>query len=178
MEFKTISSKSLYQGKAVKLWLEEVLYPDDRLASFELVRHSGAVTILPIDEDGKIWFVRQYRHPAGQMLLELPAGTIEPGEPHRETAAREIREEIGMAADQLDYLGGFFMAPGYSTEYMHVYLAQGLTPDPLEQDDSEFIIVEKLPKDEVYQMAESGSIQDGKTLAILLMAQKLLSEHG
>ena len=176
MEFKSISNKSLYQGKAVKLWLEQVRYPDGRMASFEVVRHSGAVTILPVDEDGMIWFVRQYRHPARQMLLELPAGTIEPDESHHETAAREIREEIGMTAEKMEYLGGFFMAPGYSTEYMHVYLAHGLTPSPLQQDESEFILVEKLSIEEVYRMVESGDIQDGKTLAILMLAEKLLTD--
>ena len=104
MKFETMNSENLYQGRAINLWREKVLYPDGREATVEIIKHPGAVTILPLDEAGNIWFVRQYRHPAGQMLLELPAGTLEPDEDPEVTAAREIREEIGMAAETLEEL--------------------------------------------------------------------------
>ncbi len=83
MKFETIHSENIFQGRAINLWREKVHYPDGRIATVEVIRHPGAVTILPLDDEDNIWFVRQYRHPAGQMLLELPAGTLEPGESPR-----------------------------------------------------------------------------------------------
>ncbi|MCB2179665.1 NUDIX hydrolase [bacterium] len=174
MDFKVITSQNIYQGKAVKLWLERVKYPDGREVSLEVIHHPGAVTILPVDADGQVWFVRQYRHPVGGMFLELPAGTLEKGEAPEETAAREIREEIGMAAGQIIKLGSFYMAPGYSDEFMHVYLATHLTPAPLAQDEGEFIEVEKYPLETVYKMLTDGTIQDGKTIAAFALAKNHL----
>ena len=169
MNFEVIGSEELFHGKVFDLWREKVRYPDGRVAGIEYLKHGGAVTILPVDADGKIWFVRQYRHPTGGELLELPAGTLEPGEDPRDCAAREIREEIGMAAGTLTLLGEFFLAPGYSDEYMHVYIAQDLHHDPLEQDTGELIWVEKFSPGEVWQLAREGQIQDGKTLAVLAL---------
>jgi ADP-ribose pyrophosphatase len=175
MKFKTTLSETIYRGRAVNLWREQVLYPDGREATVEVIKHPGAVTILPLDEEGNIWFVRQYRHPAGQLLLELPAGTLEPGEPPDATAAREIREEIGMAAETLEELNGFYMVPGYSTEYMYTFLATGLYPDPLELDKNEYLQVEKYPITEVYDMFDRGEIIDSKTLALLAQVRQRLS---
>jgi ADP-ribose pyrophosphatase len=176
MDFKTIKSEELFRGRAVNLWQEQVEYPDGRKSTIEIVKHPGAVTILPVDDEGNIWFVRQYRHPAGQMLLELPAGTLEAGESPATTAAREIREEIGMGAESLEELIRFFPVPGYSTEFMYTYLATGLYPAPLPQDEAEFIQVEKYPVEEVYAMFDSGEIIDGKTLAVLALVRKRLTD--
>jgi ADP-ribose pyrophosphatase len=118
--------------------------------------------------------VRQYRHATKQELLELPAGTLEPGEEPEACARREAREEIGMAARLIQKIGEFFLAPGYSNEYMRVYLAIDLTPDPLKGDDDEFITVERIPLEQAYNLAESGEIRDGKTLAALLLAKPYL----
>jgi ADP-ribose pyrophosphatase len=175
MKFETTHTESIYQGRAINVWREQVLYPDGRKATIEVIKHPGAVTILPLDQQGNIWFVRQYRHPAGQLLLELPAGTREPGEAPEITAAREIREEIGMAAESLEELNGFYMVPGYSTEYMHTYLATGLYPAPLAMDENEYIQVEKYPIAEVYTMFDRGEFIDGKTLALLAAARKRLT---
>ena len=174
MQFETIQTRNVFKGRAIKVWLDEVRYPDGRQVSVEVIHHPGAVTILPVDSDGFIWFVRQYRHPARQLLLELPAGTLEPGEPPETTAAREIREEIGMRAEKLTLLGSFFVAPGYSDEYMHTYLAEGLIHDPLELDAGEFIHVEKYSIKETFAMFDRGEIIDGKTIAVLSLARKFL----
>ena len=173
--FKVTKSKRIYKGKVFDFYQESVRYPDGREAAYDFIRHGGAVTILPLDDDDNIWFVRQYRHPIQGLLLELPAGTLEEGEAPEICAAREIREEIGMAAEKLQKIGEFYLAPGYSTEFMHIYLATGLSESPLTQDPSEYIQVEKYPVKEVFQMAEQGELMDCKTLAILTLARQFLS---
>lgn len=175
MKFETLQREIVYQGKAFRVRRDQVRMPDGQAARLDIVEHAGAVTILPLDDQGRIWFVRQYRHPAAQQLLELPAGTLEPGEPPEVCAQREIREETGQAAGEMHKLGEFFLAPGYSTEYMHVYLATHLRPDPLPSDSDEFLSVETQPVAEVLQMVERGEIQDGKTLAALMLARRWLS---
>lgn len=167
MDFKLIESKQILSARVLNVWLERVKFPDGREVFIEMLKHPGSVAILPMDDHGQIWFVRQYRHPAGGLLLELPAGTIDQGETPEATAARELREEIGMSARTLKKVGGFYLAPGYSTEFMSLFMAAGLTPDPLEQDAGEFIRVEKYSVEKVYQMLARGEIVDGKTVAFL-----------
>jgi ADP-ribose pyrophosphatase len=122
-------------------------------------------------------FVRQYRHAAGLDMLELPAGTLDKGEDPESCAKRELREETGMAAGELMPLGGFYLAPGYSTEYMHVFMATDLHADPLEADADEFLSVEYLPIVEALAMCERGEIPDAKSLAAFLFARKYLEKH-
>lgn len=169
MNHEPSRKEMIFKGKAFSV--EKYFVPSgEREAVFEIVIHPGAVTILPVDEEGNIWFVRQYRYGAGTDLLELPAGTLKPGEEPGLAAAREIREETGMAAAKMEKLGEFYMAPGYSSEYMYVYLASGLSESPLDQDEDEDLTVEKIPAAQAFQMARSGRLYDGKTLASLLLA--------
>lgn len=174
MGFEVLKSEKMYSGRAFDVRQDEIRMPDGRTALIDVVDHSGAITILPVDETGQVWFVRQYRHPTGGMLLELPAGTLEPDEDPQLAALREIREEIGMTAERLEQLGAFYLAPGYSTEYMYIYLATGLSPAPLEMDDDEFLTVEKIPLAEAYQMIETGQINDAKSIVTLLLARQRL----
>ena len=174
MSYELLKRKVIYAGRVFTVASRQVRLPDGRAQEYDIVEHNGAVTILPLDEDGNIIFVRQYRVGATADLLELPAGVLHDGEDPALGAAREIREETGFAAAKLTPLGGFFMAPGYSTEYMHVFLATGLTPDPLPQDDDEFLQVERIPAARALEMAFSGEIQDGKTLVSLLLAKDYL----
>ena len=169
MTLEVIHSETLFRGRVFDVRREQVRMPDGQTVRLDIVSHNGAVTLVPMDADGQIWFIRQYRHPAACDLLELPAGVIEDEEAPEAAAAREIREEIGMAADKLVKLGNFFLAPGYSTEYMHVFLATGLSPDPLPKDDDEFLTVEKVTVDQAFQMAVCGQIQDAKTIAALFL---------
>lgn len=170
MDFKVLTSEHLFKGKVFDLWREKVEYPDGRVSGIEFIKLIGSVTILPIDDQGKIWFVRQYRHPAGGEMLELPAGTLEKDEDPAVCAAREIREEIGMAAGELKKLGEFYLAPGYSNECTHLFLATNLRVDPLEQDTGELIWVERYTVAQVWDMVKEGEIRDAKTLAALLIA--------
>jgi ADP-ribose pyrophosphatase len=170
MEHKILRAETIYDGRAFDVQKVTMRLPDNREVVYDLVKHPGAVTIVPV-QDGKIWFVRQYRVGCEQMLLELPAGTLEPGEDPLEAAARETREEIGMAAGKIQLIGDFFMAPGYSSEHLWIYLATELSADPLSADDDEFLQVETLPIAQVYEMARSAKIMDGKSLAALLLAE-------
>ena len=172
--FELIKSETLMQGRAFKIRRDHLLTPDGRETKFEIIEHGGSVIIVPVDANGNLLFVRQYRHAAGVELLELPAGTLEPGEDPQVCAHREIREETGMAAGRLQKIGEFFLAPGYSTEYMHVYLAQDLVHDPLPGDQDEFLSVERYPLGQAYAMLQRGEIRDAKTIAALSIAQHFI----
>lgn len=174
MPFELLSSEKIYQGKAFAVRRDQLRLPDGVSTFLDIVEHVGAVTVLPLDEQKQVWFVRQYRHAAGMELLELPAGTLEVGEAPEVCARREIREETGMAAGKLHKIGEFFLAPGYSTEYMHIYLAQDLVGDPLPGDQDEFLSVERYSQAQVYAMLRSGEIRDAKTIAALCMAQPFM----
>jgi len=171
MPFELISSETIYQGRAVSIRRDLLKTPDGRTTKFDIIEHSGSVVILPIDADGNLIFVRQYRHAASIDLLELPAGTLDENEAPETCAHREIREETGMAANTINKIGQFFLAPGYSTEFMVVFLATDLHWDPLEADDDEFLKVEKIPLPKALKMAEDGELPDAKSLAALFMAR-------
>lgn len=175
MTFEVIQTETRFHGKAFDVRQDQVSLPDGNRAKLDIVVHNESVSMIPLDADGLIWFIRQYRHPAQGELLELPAGVMESGEQPEYSAGREIREEIGMSAEKLRKLGSFYLAPGYSTELMHVYLATGLNEDPLQPDRDEFIRIEKIAVQEAYRLAESGQIQDAKTLAALLLARPHLT---
>ena len=176
MSFELLKSEIVYPGRAFTIRRDTLRLPDGRATRLDIVQHIGSVILLPIDEHGDLLFVRQYRHAAGLELLELPAGTLNAGEAPDVCAHRELREETGQAAAQMRLLGGFYLAPGYSTEYMHVYLATGLHPDPLEADADEFLTVESIPLEKALSLAHSGEMPDAKSLAALLLAQPFLEK--
>ena len=175
MPFELLRSETLLQGRVFRIRRDTLKTPDGRETKFEIIEHGGSVVIIPVDEHGNMYFVRQYRHAAGMDLLELPAGTRDGDEPYEECAAREIREETGMEAGKLQKVGEFFLAPGYSSEFMEVYLATDLKHNPLEADDDEFLSVEKYPVRQAVEMAERGEMPDAKSLAALLMAKPYLN---
>lgn len=177
MPFELLKSEIIYPGRAFTIRRDTLRLPDGRETRLDIVEHTGSVLILALDANGHLLFVRQYRHSAGLDLLELPAGTLEEGESPEACARREVREETGMAAGRLEPLGGFFLAPGYSTEYMNVYLATELRFDPLEADPDEFLSVERIPLTEALAMCERGEIPDAKSLAALLLAREHLEKQ-
>lgn len=174
MKFEVLESEVVFRGRVFDVHRDLIGYPDGRKARVDMVVHEGAVTIVPVDQEGFIWFIRQYRHPAGKILLELPAGVLEKGENPEEGAKREIREEIGMAAGHLQKLGGIYLAPGYSSEYLTIFLATQLSSDPLEADEDEMIEIERIRIVDAFRIAEAGSIEDAKTLAALLLVRPLI----
>ncbi len=174
MSFQTLKSETIYRGKVFNVRQDEVRLPNGKQTILDIVEHSGAVTLLPVDDQRRMWFVRQYRHPAPPELLELPAGVMEIAETPETCAQREVREEIGMSAEHFQKVGEFFLAPGYSTEYMYVFLATELSPAPLPGDENEFLSVEKIPVEQVYNLVEKGKFRDSKTLAALFLARPYL----
>lgn len=175
MEFTPLSHETVYQGRAFGVERVHLRLPDGKHQVYDLVRHNDSVTVIPLDGHGNLLFVNQYRLGVGGNLLELPAGVMGAGEAPEVCAAREIREETGMAAARLELLGDFYLAPGYSSEHMHVFLASGLYADALEQDADEFLQLVSIPAAKAYEMARSGQIRDSKSLAALLLAAPKLS---
>ena len=174
MSFELLRSETVYSGRAFTIRRDHLRLPDGRQTKFEIVEHVRSVVILPVDDAGNLLFVRQYRHAAGLDLLELPAGTLDVDEAPEACARREVREETGMAAGKVEYLGGFYLAPGYSTEYMLVYLATDLRYDPLKADADEFLSVEKAPLREALEMPARGTLPDAKSLAAFYLARPRL----
>lgn len=177
MPFELIKSETLLQGRAFKVRRDYLKTPDGRETRLEIIDHGGSVVIIPIDEENNLLFVRQYRHAAGGDLLELPAGTRDDEEPFEKCAAREIREETGMEAGKLQKVGAFYLAPGYSTEFMAVFLATELKENPLQADDDEFLQVERIPLKKALEMAEQDGMPDAKSLAALLLARPYLEKY-
>lgn len=173
--FKLLKSETILKGRAFQVRRDSLLTPDGRETTYEIVEHVGSVVLIPVDADGNLLFVRQYRHAAGAELLELPAGTRDGDEPHEACAARELREETGMASSHMLKVGEFYLAPGYSTERMAVFLATDLRPDPLPSDPDEFLKVERIPVRQALRMAEDGRVPDAKSLAALFLARPHLS---
>ncbi len=174
--FQLLRSETILEGRAFKVRRDHFKTPDGRTARYEILEHTGSVVMVPVDALGNLLFVRQYRHATGLDLLELPAGTRDGDEPYEACAAREMREETGMAAGKLEDIGQFYLAPGYSTEYMHVFLATELTPEPLPPDTDEFLQLQPIPIRQALDMAQRGEIQDAKTLAALLLAGSRLTK--
>ena len=170
----TIGTKRIYEGNIINVRVDTVRMPSGRDATREIVEHSHAVCIVPIDNEGNVVLVRQYRKPAEDALLEVPAGGVEDGEISEEAVLRELQEEIGYTAAHLEPLSSFWVAPGWATEYMHAYLATGLRESRLDGDEDENIEVVRLRFDEAVSMLKTGEINDGKTIAALLLAQPLL----
>jgi len=164
---ETTSSRRVHDG-----WLgfrvDSLRYASGREGTIDVVEHPGGITLVAVTDDEQLLFVRQYRHPLGKDLLELPAGTLDPDESPEVAAERELQEETGYRPRVIKELGGFYSAPGYCTEYLHVYLCTELEESRLEGDEDE-IVCERVSLDGALRMVETGEIQDAKSVAALLM---------
>lgn len=166
-----IRSEEIYRGRVITVQRDTLRTEDGRELVRDVVAHPGAVVVVAVDGD-ELLFVRQYRYAAGESMLELVAGTCEPGEEPLVTADRELQEEAGFKAGKLRKIGEFFSAPGFCSELLHLYLAEDLTPSRLPGDEDEEIEVERLSLDEAVGLCLSGQVRDAKTLAgVLLYAQ-------
>lgn len=171
---KTVDSEIRYQGVIVTVRMDQAELPNGRIARREVVEHPGGVAILPLDEKHQVLTVRQYRYPFGQVLLEIPAGKMEPGEDPRQCALRELHEEVGAVPQELVDLGALYLSPGFCNEVLHLYLAQGLSVGESSPDEDEFLELERIPLEELVRQVMSGQIKDAKTVAAVLKTKILL----
>ena len=153
---KTVESRVLFEGKIITVRLDKAELPNGRVASREVVEHPGGVAILPLFDDGTVSLVRQFRYPFQEVVAELPAGKLERGEDHRLAALRELEEEVGASCGRLTYLGCLYSSPGFSSEVLHMYLAQELTEGACHPDEDEFLSVERIPFSALVEQVRQG----------------------
>ncbi len=172
---KTVESKTLFEGKIITVRLDQAELPNGQVAGREVVEHPGGVAILPLFDDGTVSVVRQFRYPFQHVVTELPAGKLERGEDHRPAALRELEEEVGVSCGKLTYLGCLYLSPGFSTEVLHMYLAQELKQGECHPDEDEFLEAERVPFAQLLEQVMSGEIVDAKTVALVLKVRQLLN---
>jgi ADP-ribose pyrophosphatase len=168
-----VAKRRVYSGRVVAVDVDRVRLPDGSVGVREVVRHAGAVVVLPLLDDGRIVLVRQFRYPVGETVLELPAGTLEEGEEPRQCGARELEEETGFSTDSIHELGDFFSTPGFSDELLHSVVATDLLPvrGGARPDRDEHIEQTILTVEEVLERARRGDLRDAKSLATLFLAR-------
>jgi len=171
---RTINTKRIYDGRIVSLRVDTVELPDGKTSEREIVEHRGAVAIVPLTDSGEVIMVRQFRQAAGEVLIEIPAGTLGEGEDPEDCARRELVEETGFGARNMTRLFGSYLSPGYSNEMLHTYLATGLSQEQAEQDEDEFVEVVRVRLDDIMDMIRRGEIKDAKSICGCLIAECLL----
>lgn len=174
---KKLSSEEIFDGVAIHLYRDEILLPNGKKGVREVIRHPGAVCVLPIKEDGSVIFVNQFRYAFNKVTLEAPAGKLDEGEEPLEAAKRELREETGLSANNIVYLGEMYTTPALIDEIIHLYLATDLTSGEQDLDEDEFINVIEMPLSEAEEMVMNGLIKDSKTQTLILKASRHLNSR-
>lgn len=174
---KTIRTKKIFSGNIISVQVDDVLLPNGKESKREIVKHPGAVAIIPVTKDGNIIFVKQFRKPLERSLIEIPAGKIEENEDPEITAVRELEEETGFTTDTLTYVASFYTSPGFADEIIHLYYTDQLQPltERVEGDEDEFVEIVELSLEEAEQNVRDKKIYDAKTMYALLYI-KLLRE--
>ena len=173
---RMVSSETIFEGKIIKVTLDQARLPNGSLAAREVVYHPGGVAVLALDGDNTVYLVKQFRYPIQELLLELPAGKLDHGSEEDALlgAQRELSEETGLEAAKWTYLGYTLASPGFCTEALHMYLAQDLTRKGQHLDEDEFLDVVTMPFDQLAGQVMDGTITDGKTVSTTLKVKVLL----
>lgn len=170
-----VSSADIFDGVILHVKKDTVRLPSGKLTGREIIRHIGAVCVIPVTDDNEVIVERQYRYPIDRVITEIPAGKLDSREEDRLSAAkRELLEETGITADRWTDLGPYYGAPAYSDEYITMYLAQGLHQGEQKLDEGEFLDVVRIPLDELVEDAMNGKIPDAKTQLAILKAARIL----
>jgi ADP-ribose pyrophosphatase len=170
--------RHVYKGRIVDLRLEEVTLPNGVTMTIEMIRHPGAAAIVPLDDEGHVTLIHQFRHAAGGFIWEIPAGKLDDGEQPIACAARELQEEVGLAAGELIHLGSILTAPGFCDERIHLYLARALTRVEQRLEHDEVLTISRMPLARAINMIASGEIEDAKTIAGLHHAAAFVKREG
>ncbi len=170
---KTVEKKYIYKGRIINLRSDTAELPNGKQALREVVEHPGGVTVAALTDENELMFVRQFRYPYSEVILEIPAGKLEKGEDPFEAGKRELREETGAVAENYIDIGKFYPTPGYCGEIIHMYAATGLTFTSLDLDEDEFLAPERIPLEKAVQMVLDNEIRDGKTQAAVLKVAEL-----
>ncbi len=169
--------KLLHKGPAFSLYAEDATMPDGRTVTLDVVRHPGAAAVVPFRSEDEVLLLRQFRHAAGGVIWEIPAGKLD-GEAPEICAARELEEEAGVRAGRLDPLGAVWTTPGFTDERIHLFAAWDLTPCPQQLEHDEYLEVVPTPFDEALEMVFRGEISDGKSALALVLAARRLGRLG
>ncbi len=175
MEERILTTTSIYQGHVVKLNVHDVQLPDGNTAKRELLQHLGAVAMIVVDAEQQVLLVRQYRIGAGEAMWEIPAGMLEADEDPNDCAVRELQEETGYKPLQMEQIGKWYTAPGFTTEQITLYWVKSFTESKLDGDVDEFIESRWFRFDKALEMVDTGEIQDAKTIIALLHIQQRLT---
>lgn len=171
---KTLSSKSIFDGRILHITLDEIELPNGKKSKREVVNHPGGVTVAALDEDNNLLFVRQFRYPYKEVVLELPAGKLEKGSTPLENGKRELMEETGAEGYSYISLGQLYPSPGYTSEIIHLYACKVKSQGSSNPDDGEFLNIEKIPLDKAVEMVLNNQIPDAKTQVAVLKTAMLI----
>lgn len=176
LEEKTIATKQIFDGRVIKVQVDEVTLPNGKTATRELVKHPGAVAIIPITSEGKIVMVEQFRKPLERSIVEIPAGKLEPGEKPELTAIRELEEETGYGAMDLEFIQSFATSPGFADEVIHLFVARNLfeIAQPASLDEDEFVELMEVSIEEAERLVKEQRIFDAKTILAIMWAKNNL----
>lgn len=173
---KTVTSDLIFDGKIITVKKDTAELENGEIVNRELVVHPGGVCVVPINENGEVLMVKQFRYPFKEALTEIPAGKLEIGEDHREAGLRELREETGAVCENFEYLGVCYPSVAYLTEKIHMYLATGLTFENQDLDDDEFLDVIKIKLEDAVEMVMNNELPDAKTQCAILKAARILGK--
>lgn len=177
MAYERLSREVNYEGKIVEMCTDRIALPNGKVVEWDMVHHKGAAAILPVDADGNLVMVRQFRNGPQQEILEIPAGGLNPGEDCRTCAIRELEEEIGFSAGEVHHLIDLYTTVAFCDEKIGIYYTEELFPSRQHLDEDEFVVIEHHPLEEVVDMILNGTIQDSKTMAAVLAYKELKSRE-
>jgi ADP-ribose pyrophosphatase len=176
LEETKLTSEEIFHGVAIHLFRDEILLPNGNKGVREVVRHPGAVCVLPLTDDGEVIFVNQFRYALNKVTLEVPAGKLEKGEDPQEAALRELSEETGVEAKKIIPMGALYTTPALMDEIIYMYIATELTQGEQHLDEDEFVNAVKIPLNKAVDMVMSGEIRDSKTQTMILKADKYFNK--
>ncbi len=174
---KTVIENKIFSGRVIEVFDDTVELCNGKTAGREYVNHTGGVCVVAVNKDNEVYYVRQFRYPYREEVLEIPAGKLEKGEDPMSAGIRELSEEAGLKTANLESLGVFYPSPGYTNEKIYMYLATEFSECEQDLDEDEFLTAEKMPLPAFVDLIMSGEIKDGKTIAAVLKAKELLGER-